>query len=267
MQACATTPAPNGPTPVTLELGGKSPVLVDRRVDPVRAARKIVWGKFFNAGQTCLAPDYVLVEEPLADRFAAACVDAVTSFYGRNPEASADYARIVNDRHLARLTALLADHGGSAVCGGESDAATRYLAPTVLVGVDPTSPVMTEEIFGPILPIIAVSSLDEALAFVAARPVPLTVSVFTDDAATEAWLLRETRSGSVAVNTTLEHFTLPTLPFGGLGASGFGTYHGDAGFFTFSHQRATIRRPSRPEIAVAYPPITATKRWLLRKLL
>jgi len=230
---------------LTLELGGKSPVLVDADADVEDAARKIAWGKFINAGQTCVAPDHVLVHAQVHDRLVAALVDAVKRSYGETPEArrtSPDFARIINDRHLARLQSLLAASGGQVILGGDADPGSRYLAPTLVTGVDPASPLMDEEIFGPILPVLKVASLDEAVAFVNARPKPLALYLFTGTRAGAEDLLARTTSGGACLNDTVLQFGQPNLPAGGVGNSGSGRAHGQAGFLAFSNERAVLRQ-------------------------
>ncbi len=255
-------------TPVTLELGGKSPVIVTDSADVEVSARRVAWGKFVNAGQTCVAPDYVLVQDHLHDRFVDAVRSSLRRFYGADPAASADYGRIINERHHARLTALL-DAGGfdEVAVGGDHDVTSRYLAPTVLTGVDPAAAVMDEEIFGPILPVIAYRDLDEAIGFVNARPKPLALYVFADRATAVDRVLTHTSAGGVTVNHTLLHLAVNDLPFGGVGASGMGAYHGEAGFRVFSHAKPVLHRPTKPDPGLAYPPYSALKQKVLRKLL
>ena len=230
-------------TPVTLELGGKSPAIVAADADIEVAARRITWGRFTNAGQTCVAPDYVLVARAVEDRFLGAVLRSVHDFYGENPKTSADYGRIINDRHFDRLTRLL-DAGGyeAVVTGGSGDRGSRYFAPTVLAGVSPDAAVMAEEIFGPILPVITVDNVDEAVSFVNDRPHPLALYVFTEDPPTAERVIERTRSGGVSINHTMVHLGVPDLPFGGVGASGIGAYHGEAGFDRFSHRRAVLAK-------------------------
>ena len=254
-------------TPVTLELGGKSPAIVSRHADVAVAARRIAWGKFVNAGQTCIAPDYVLVERPVHDELVAAIGAQIEAFYGADPKASADYARIVNAPHFHRLEKLL--DSGTVAHGGISDPDSRYLAPTVLTGVAADDPVMGEEIFGPILPVIAVDSLDEAVAFVAERSragdKPLALYSFSSVDDENDAVVAGTTSGGVCVNGTLMHISNPHLPFGGVGESGTGAYHGRFGFDTFSHQRAVHTRSTRVDPDLLYPPYTDRKRSLVRK--
>jgi len=255
-------------TPVTLELGGKSPAIVAADADLAVAARRIAWGKFFNAGQTCVAPDHVLVHGAIHTRFVAELAKAVRQFYGRDPRQSADYARIVNDQHFARVTGLL-DAGGyeRVVTGGERDAASRYLAPTVVDGVKPDAALMGEEIFGPVLPVLPVDDITAAVAHVNAGDKPLALYAFTGDQETVDHILRDTSSGGVLINHTLLQLSVPGLPFGGVGQSGMGAYHGRWGFETFSHRRAVLHKPAKPDLPVQYPPYTGWKQKVLRKVL
>jgi len=239
-------------TPVTLELGGKCPAMVCADAPLELAARRIAWGKFMNAGQTCVAPDHVLVERGVRDVFVAALQKALGDFYGTDPSRSADYGRIVNARHFERLTGYLRD--GKVVHGGQQDARDLFLAPTILTDVPPDAPVMQEEIFGPILPVLEFASLDTALARLREQPAPLALYVFTRDRTTQARVLAETRSGGVCVNDVVSHMIGTGLPFGGLGESGMGTYHGRAGFDAFSHQRAVLRRATWIDTPFRYPP-------------
>jgi aldehyde dehydrogenase (NAD+) len=254
-------------TPVTLELGGKSPAIVaaDARLDV--AARRIAWGKFINAGQTCVAPDYVLVEDSAVTSLLTALGGAIRSFYGDDPSTSRDYGRIVSDRHFERLTGLLDADGGTVAIGGGSDAATRYLAPTVVIDVDPTGPLMSEEIFGPILPVVPVPSIDAAIAFVNERPKPLALYVFTERDTTAEKVVDHTSSGGVTINHTLLHLAVPDFPFGGVGASGIGSYHGAFGFEVFSHLKPVLHRSTKPDPSIAYPPYGGVSEKILRTLL
>jgi aldehyde dehydrogenase (NAD+) len=225
-------------TPVTLELGGKSPAFVDRDADLTEVAARLVATKFMNAGQTCVAPDYVLTDPVTARGLAKALADAVVSAYGDDPAASPKYGRIVNERHFDRLRGLLGS--GTVAVGGGSDRSTRYIAPTVLSGVSPDSPVMREEIFGPILPIVEVEDLDAAIEFVVDRDKPLALYAFTGSAGTRERLLAETSSGAVTFGLPVSHLTVPDLPFGGVGESGMGSYHGPYSMETFSHRKAVL---------------------------
>ena len=254
-------------TPVTLELGGKCPALVDADADIDVAARRIAWGKFLNAGQTCVAPDYALVHERVERTFVDALARTLRRFYGDDPKRSPDYARIVNQQHVERLSRLLAATSGTIACGGEHDRAQRYLAPTVVTRVPPDDPLMDEEIFGPILPVLRVKEMDEAVGYVSSRAKPLALYVFSSSKKTVDRILSGTSSGSVGVNLTVQQLAIPELPFGGVGESGMGAYHGRHGFETFSHRRAVFSKPTRVDPPVQYPPYTKIKEWILKKML
>ena len=228
-------------TPVTLELGGKSPAFVDRDADLAVVADRLVRGKFLNAGQTCVAPDYVLTDPETAAALEPLLKDAVEAVYGPDPQAFAGYSRIVNERHFDRLAGLLGS--GRTVVGGGHDRADRYLAPTVLADVDPDSPVMREEIFGPILPIVTVAGLDQAIDFVNDRDKPLALYVFSESDGTRAKIAAETSSGGLGYGLPLAHLTVSDLPFGGVGESGMGSYHGRYSIETFSHRKAVLAKP------------------------
>jgi aldehyde dehydrogenase (NAD+) len=253
-------------TPTTLELGGKSPTYVHASANLDVAARRIVWGKFLNAGQTCIAPDYVLADRSIRDQLVEKLAASVHDFYGDEPQRSASLARIVNDRHVERLRGLLAD-AGTVVTGGTVHAPDRYVAPTITLDPSPTSPVMQEEIFGPILPVLAVDGPDEAVAFVNARPKPLALYVFAEDDAPVEAVVEGTSSGGVCVNQTLMHIVPASLPFGGVGDSGTGAYHGKAGFDAFSHHRSVLRKPSKPDLKLLYPPYSRLAERLARLVL
>ncbi|MFJ8728996.1 aldehyde dehydrogenase family protein [Streptomyces bauhiniae] len=228
-------------TPVTLELGGKSPAFVDRGTDLDVVADRLARGKFLNAGQTCVAPDYVLTDPETAPALEAALVRAVEGIYGTDPAASPEYGRIINERHFDRLSGLL-DSGRVAV-GGDSDRADKYIAPTVLADVAPEAPVMQEEIFGPILPIVTVPDLDAAVDFINDRDKPLALYVFTDSDTTRDRIAAETSSGGLGHGLPVAHLTVSDLPFGGVGESGMGNYHGRYSLDTFSHRKAVLNKP------------------------
>jgi aldehyde dehydrogenase (NAD+) len=254
-------------TPVTLELGGKSPVIVDRAANIDVAAKRVAWGKFVNAGQTCVAPDYVLVDRSVEPQFVDAVVRAVRGFYGDDPEASPDYGRIVSLRHFDRLESLLAGSpAGTVVAGGSGERVQRYLAPTVLRGASWDDAVMGEEIFGPILPVLAVDGVDDAIAQVNAHDKPLALYVFSEDQGVIDRVVRDTSSGGVGANVTLLQLAVPDLPFGGVGESGIGAYHGKSGFDTFSHRKAVLQRPTVLDPPVTYPPYSRLKQRLLRRV-
>ena len=228
-------------TPVTLELGGKSPVFVDRDADLTTVAARLARGKFLNAGQTCVAPDYVLTDPETARALEPALTEAVRQLYGVEPAISPEYGRIVNERHFDRLSGLL--DSGRVVVGGATDRDRKYIAPTVLADVDPGAPVMQEEIFGPVLPIVTVPGLDEAIDFINDRDKPLALYAFTESADTRRRLAAETSSGGLGFGLPLAHLTVSDLPFGGVGESGMGNYHGRYSIETFSHRKAVLEKP------------------------
>jgi coniferyl-aldehyde dehydrogenase len=246
-------------TPVTLELGGKSPAIVDAGADLARVAPRLAVGKLLNAGQTCIAPDYALVPAARVDAFVAAMTDAVRALYP-DPLRSDDYTAIVDERHYARLCGLIDDaraKGARIVTlppGASPDPATRRIPPTLVVGVNETMRIMHEEIFGPLLPIEAYATLDDAIATVSRRPRPLAFYAFGMDRAARGRLLRETVAGGVTLDDTLWHFAHEELPFGGVGASGHGAYHGDAGFRTFSHEKGVFVQSRFAAAKLLYPP-------------
>jgi aldehyde dehydrogenase (NAD+) len=251
-------------TPVTLELGGKSPVYVHDDADPVSTANRLIYGKFLNAGQTCVAPDYVLTTPGTARRLLPYLRDAVTRLYGNNPQASPDFGRIVNDRQFARLSGLL--ENVTADIGGSTDSATRYIAPTVVDGVGLDSPLMQEEIFGPVLPIVHVTGPDQAIEVISAREKPLALYLFTESRALVRRFLRDTSSGALGVSIPAAHLLVPGLPFGGVGESGIGRYHGEFSIDTFSHSKAVLSKPARPDtLKLIYPPFTASRDALVRR--
>jgi len=251
-------------TPVTLELGGKSPCVVLPDANLEIAARRIAWGKYTNAGQTCIAPDYVLTDADTEALLVPLIADAIEDMYGADPEQSDSYGRIVNERHFDRIAALI-DSGDVAV-GGQTDRARRYIAPTVLTGVAPASPVMQEEIFGPVLPFVRARDLDDAIRFIRGRDKPLAAYLFTKDKAAETHFLDKVSCGSACLNDTMMFMAVHELPFGGVGESGMGAYSGEHGFRTFSHMKAVLRRSWWPDLAVRYAPYTDRKFNLLRKL-
>ncbi len=238
--------------PVTLELGGKNPGIVDREFDLKLAARRIAWGKFFNAGQTCVAPDYLLVPEELEAPLLGELEAEVRSFYGDDPRSSPDYGRIVNEKHFARLSGLL--EGAEIVSGGESDPAERYLGPTVVRNIPDGHPLLEEEIFGPILPVLTYRTLDEALEYINRRPAPLALYFFSNDRKRQRRVIAETASGGVCLNDTVSQLLPRRLPFGGVGESGMGSYHGKASFETFSRPRSVLSRSTRLDPSFRSPP-------------
>jgi aldehyde dehydrogenase (NAD+) len=252
-------------TPVTLELGGKSPCIVDADVDVRVAARRIAWGKFLNAGQTCVAPDYVLVHERREEELVREIGTAIREFYGADPLASADLTQVADARHFERIAKLLT--GGEVAVGGRTDPERRRIEPTLLRGVRKDAPIMREEIFGPVLPVLPVRSIDEAVDFVNERDKPLALYVFSRDEEVQRDVVERTSSGGVCVNGTLLHLSNPALPFGGVGPSGMGAYHGRHSFETFSHRKSVLTRGLRFDPSFLYPPYTSWKTRLMRRFL
>jgi aldehyde dehydrogenase (NAD+) len=240
-------------TPVTLELGGKCPAIVCADADLEITARRIIWGKFLNAGQTCVAPNHVWVDRRVERELRGAITKAIGEFFGKDPQHSAAYGRIINRRHFDRLCAML--DGAQILSGGTRDADDLYLAPTVVAQLADDAPQLAEEIFGPILPLRVFDELDQVITDERAQPVPLAMYAFTHDRKTQDRLLNEIRSGGACINDTLMHLIGRELPFGGLGESGMGASHGKASFDAFSHRRSIMRRPFKPDPAMRYPPV------------
>ncbi|MCM3849234.1 aldehyde dehydrogenase family protein [Pseudonocardia sp. DR1-2] len=250
-------------TPVTLELGGKSPVIVAADADVEVAARRIAWTKLMNSGQTCVAPDYLLVDSAVRDEL----VERLVAETARMRGGAGGGVRIVDARQAARLAGLLADdHGGTVVAGGTIDPEARTGEPTVVLDPRPGSRLLTEEIFGPILPVLTVDGVDAAIAHVNAGPKPLAAYVFTGSSRTAERITREVPAGATVVNHLMFHVLVPRLPFGGVGRSGSGAYHGRFGFETFSHRRAVLRKPARPDPGIVYPPYDGRTERLLRRI-
>jgi aldehyde dehydrogenase (NAD+) len=252
-------------TPVTLELGGKSPCIVDKNTNLNVTARRLVWGKWMNAGQTCIAPDYVLVESGFEHQLIDAIKQEVTKQYGKNPLLSKDYGNIINYRHLARLKRYL--EGANTIYGGEVDETRPAMAPTLVLTPTSDANVMQEEIFGPILPIVTVANINEAIDFINARPKPLALYAFSDDDSVLDTIIAQTSSGSVCTNDTMLFMTNPELPFGGVGDSGMGSYHGRAGFDTFSHIKTVMKRSFAFDVPFRYAPFSKLKLALLKRFL
>jgi len=250
-------------TPVTLELGGKSPCIIAADSNLALAARRVAWGKFLNAGQTCIAPDYVMVDETVAHEFIYEMKNAIETFFGKDPKASPDYLRLINERHFDRVSGLMS--GGTIVTGGETDREARYIAPTIMTDVNSDAEVMREEIFGPVLPVMTYAALDEAINFITSRPKPLALYVFAKSGDIQNEVIARTSSGGACINDVVMHLAVPDLPFGGVGTSGMGAYHGRASFDTFSHARAVLTKSEYLDVPLRYPPYSATKlRWLKR---
>jgi aldehyde dehydrogenase (NAD+) len=247
--------------PVTLELGGKSPVIIAPDADLDVAARRVAWTKLLNSGQTCIAPDYVLAEPAVREEFVRRVKDTVAGFQSGEPAGQP----IVNRRQLDRIAALLAAPGGTVAMGGGVDREAQTVEPTIVVDPDPASPLMTEEIFGPVLPVLTVGSVGAAVDFVNARPKPLALYLFTRSRAVRKQVLTQTSSGGAVVNHLAMHCLVPQLPFGGVGNSGMGAYHGEWGFQTFSHRKAVLAKPARPDPSLMYPPYTEAKKKIMRR--
>jgi aldehyde dehydrogenase (NAD+) len=249
-------------TPVTLELGGKSPCIIDKSADIEVAASRIAWGKFINAGQTCVAPDHVLVHRDVATQFIDAITRRIKDFYGEDASQSPDYCRIASERHAARFARLL--EGQKIHHGGRVDVASRFVEPTIVLDPPVDSALMTEEIFGPVLPVITVDEMHHAIKFVADRPKPLALYVFTKSKALEDAVLDRISAGSVCINDAVIFMVSPELPFGGVGNSGMGRYTGWYGFETFSHMRPVMKRSFRFDAPIRYPPYTEKKERLMK---
>ncbi|MBI4979844.1 MAG: aldehyde dehydrogenase [Spirochaetes bacterium] len=252
-------------TPITLELGGKSPCIVAPDAAVAVSARRIIWGKLLNAGQSCVAPDYCLVHRPLIPPLIEAMKHEILRFYGEHPEASKDLCRIVNDEQYGRLKKYLSQ--GTIVIGGKCDDSTRYIEPTVLVDVPVDAPVMREEIFGPVLPIIPFDDIQETIDFVRNREKPLALYLFTGSTAMERRVLGSVSFGGGCINDTMVHLANPHLPFGGVGASGMGAYHGKFGFDTFTHVTGILKTTPLIDIPLRYPPYKNTVLRLLRLIM
>ena len=251
-------------TPVVLELGGKSPCIVDETADLPVAAARIIWGKCLNSGQTCVAPDYVLVARSRKDALIREMQKAICRFYGEDPCEYSAYPRIVNERHFDRLAAMLPED--SAV-GGRVDRESLKIEPTLIeTTLNDQSPLMTEEIFGPLLPIVPYDNIHEALGYILSRPRPLALYLFSRNRKLQRRVVETIPFGGGCINDTISHITTPYLPFGGTGDSGMGAYHGRCGYETFTHAKSILSKPFRPDLPVRYPPLTG-KLDLLHKIL
>jgi aldehyde dehydrogenase (NAD+) len=239
-------------TPVTLELGGKSPCIVDKSNSLKRTAGRICFGKFFNAGQTCIAPDYVLVKEEYYEKLIQELQEIINKRYGPDPSKSNSYARIINEKHYQRLVDLMKD--GKIVAGGIVKAESKYISPTIILEPNLSSPLMQEEIFGPILPIIPYKEIDDAITFINSRPKPLALYLFTKNKSVRKKIITQTSSGGICINDTLSHITTSGLPFGGVGFSGMGSYHGEKTFNTFTHEKSVMKKSLFPDPSLRYPP-------------
>ncbi len=237
--------------PVTLELGGKSPCIVHKDADIQLAAKRIIFGKFTNAGQTCIAPDYLFVHQDIKTKLTEEMKRAISEFYGHQPEQNPQYGKIVSERHYQRLLSFLND--GVPLTGGQFNPDHHKIAPTILDQVKDDSPVMQEEIFGPILPLFTYGDIDEVIEKVQSRPKPLALYVFTTNKGIERTVLENLSFGGGCVNDTLMHVATPYLPFGGVGESGIGSYHGFDSFNAFTHKKSVVKQTNRFDFAFRYP--------------
>jgi aldehyde dehydrogenase (NAD+) len=252
-------------TPVTLELGGKSPCIIDKNIDIETACNRIVWGKLMNVGQTCIAPDYIMVHQSNIDTVLSTLKKVIIKQYKKEIVKNKFYGRIINQRHCERLVSYLVDQ--NVVFGGEHDVMNKFIAPTIVLNPSHDSPLMTEEIFGPIFPIISFSGRSDMLAFIKKRAKPLAAYVFTNDKEFEQRCVEQINAGSMCINDTCMFMLNPKLPFGGVGVSGMGRYHGKFGFDAFSHQKSVLRRSFSMENSLRYMPFNRFKLWTLRKFL
>lgn len=252
--------------PVTLELGGKSPVIVDETANLDVAAARIIWGKTINAGQTCIAPDYIYVNKQVSDKLVTKLVEKIQKYYGANIQESKDYSRIVNQRHFERLQKIISLEKENLVYGGDMNPKKRYIQPTIIRATSWDTPCMEEELFGPILPIIEYSDLNQVIESVQAKEKPLALYIFTEDQSVEKRLIDSISSGGVCVNDTIMHILNPGLPFGGVGNAGMGQYHGKYSFETFSHKRSICKKSTKISTNMIYPPYTKEKLAIIRRI-
>ena len=251
-------------TPVSLELGGKSPCIVDETADLKLAAKRIVWGKFLNSGQTCVAPDYILVQNSVKDKLVRYMEKYIRKMFGKDPIQNPDYPKMINEKHFNRVLGLI--ERAHVVCGGGSDVDMLKIEPTVLDQVTWESPVMQEEIFGPLLPVLTFYDIEEAIQMVNARPRPLALYYFTKDKQREAMMLKQVSYGGGCINDTIVHLATSHMPFGGVGNSGMGGYHGKDSFDTFTHKKSIMKKSVRLDIPIRYAPFK-NKLNILKKLM
>ena len=249
-------------TPVTLELGGKSPCIVDHTANIPLTARRLVFGKYLNCGQTCVAPDYVLVEKPVKEKLLTCIKEEIRRMFGEHPLENPDYGKMINQKHFDRVRGLIDPM--KLVAGGQVQEETLRIAPTVLADVTAEDPVMQEEIFGPVLPVIEVKDIEEAIQFVQERPKPLALYVFTEDKRTEQRVLTETSYGGGCINDTIIHLATSEMGFGGVGNSGMGSYHGKKSFDLFSHEKSIVKKSTWMDLPMRYLPYTGWKEKLVR---
>ncbi len=252
-------------TPVCLELGGKSPCIVDQTANLTLAAKRIVFGKFLNAGQTCVAPDYLFVHQAVKDQLVTCIKEAIVQFFGKRPMESPGYGKIINEKHFNRLLKLMQDE--HVASGGGNNPKTLQIEPTLLDGISADSPIMQQEIFGPLLPIMTFQNLSEAAEYINAHDKPLALYLFTTDKKAEQYILNECSFGGGCINDTIIHLATSELPFGGVGQSGLGSYHGRQSFETFSHHRSIVKKHNFIDLPIRYRPYTPQKEKMLRKFL
>jgi aldehyde dehydrogenase (NAD+) len=252
-------------TPVTLEMGGKSPCIVDETANLRVAAKRIAFGKYLNCGQTCVAPDYLLISEKVKDRFLALLKAEIKHMYGINAFQNEHYGKIINEKHYDRLMGLL--EGQEIYYGGRGDRAARQIEPTILVGASPDSAVMQEEIFGPILPVLTYRHIEEAVSFVKKRPKPLALYLFSQDRSTISRIEKQVSFGGGCINDTIIHLATSEMPFGGVGNSGMGKYHGKYGFETFSHEKSIVDKSTLVDLPIRYQPYNEVKDWLVHRFM
>lgn len=250
-------------TPITLELGGKSPCIVDKDANINLAARRITWGKFLNAGQTCVAPDYLVVHRNIREKLISSIENYIIEFFGENAFESEEYPRIINERHFKRLEGYLKE--GKIISGGKTDISNLYIEPTIIEGIDLKNRIMEEEIFGPIFPIIEFEDIDEVIDIIKNNPKPLALYYFSEDKEKQEFIIKNISFGGGCINDTIMHLSTSTLPFGGVGSSGMGSYHGRTSFETFSHKKSILKKSNLVDIKIRYAPFKG-KINLARKL-
>jgi len=252
-------------TPVSLELGGKNPCIVHADAPIKMAAKRFTWGKFFNAGQSCIAPDYLLIHKEIKDQFLDQVIKNIQRFYGDDPKLSHDFLRIVNRSNTERLQEMMAT--GRILTGGNVSLEENYIAPTIIDNILPDDPIMQNEVFGPVLPVLSYSNIDEAIDIITRKPKPLTFYLFTTNRALQKKLLKQISFGCASLNETVKHYINPNLPFGGVGESGMGRYHGKKSFETFTNYKSVLRKTTLFDFPIRYPPYTNRKLSLIKRLI
>jgi aldehyde dehydrogenase (NAD+) len=252
-------------TPLTLELGGKNPCVVAADAKLNYAAKRIAWGKFMNAGQTCICPDYLIIDKTIKEKFLDLLTREVRSFYGEDARESNHFARIINQENVKRLSSLIGS--GQIVCGGKYDPADCYVSPTIIKDVAPDDPIMQEEVFGPIIPVIDFENFEDVYGIINRNPKPLATYIFTRNNKLASKFLQKTQSGTAGINDTVIQIATPYLPYGGVGCSGMGRYHGKKSFETFSNMRSVIVKSNLLDINLRYPPYNKIKEKLITFLM